>query len=55
VGAGIGDRGLHRLDHVPERRLVGVADAEADHVDPGLALDRDLALELGEHVRRDRL
>ena len=55
LGAGVGDRLLHRLDDVRVGRLVGVADAEADHVDAGGALVGDLALELGEHVRRDRL
>ena len=55
VGARVGDRRLHRLDDVRIGRHVGVADPEADHVDPGLLLRRDLALELGEHVRRDRL
>ena len=37
------------------RRAVGVADAEADHVDAGGLLGGDLALELGEQVRRDAL
>ena len=34
--------------------MIGVADAEADHIDAGGALLRDLHLELGEHVRRNR-
>ena len=55
MGARVGDRRLHRLDDVRVGRRVGVADPEADHVDPGLALVGDLALELGEHVGRDRL
>ena len=32
---------------------VGVADAQADHVDAGLLGLGDLPLELGEEVRRD--
>ena len=55
VRAGIGHGGLHGLDHVGEGRVVGVADSEVDHVDPGGALFRHLLLELGELVRRDRL
>ena len=54
VGAGVGHGGLHGLDHVGEGRVVGVADPEVDHVDPGGALFRHLLLELGELVRRDR-
>ena len=50
VGARVGDRRLHRLDDVLEGRAVGVADAEADHVDAGRPLVGDLPLELGEHV-----
>ena len=49
--ARVGDRLLHRLDDVRIGRLVGVADAEADHVDAGGALVGDPPLELGEHVR----
>ena len=51
----IGDRLLHRLDDVRVGRLVGVADAEADHVDAGGALLGDAPLQLGEHVGRHRL
>ena len=54
VGAGVGHGGLHRLDDVRERRVVGVADPEVDHVDARGALIRHLLLELGELVRRDR-
>ena len=42
-----------RLDHRLRRRQVGVADAEADHVDAGLLPLLDLALELGEEVGRN--
>ena len=55
VGAGVGHRGLHRLDDVRKGRMVGIADPQADHVDAGRPLVGDLALELGEHVGRDRL
>ena len=55
VGFGLGHGLLHRLDDQRRRRPVGVADAEADHVHPGRALGRDLALQLGERVRRDAL
>ena len=55
VRARVADRLAHRLDDVAEGGRVGVADAEADHVDPLLGLLLDLALELGEHVGRDRL
>ena len=51
----VGDRLLHRLDDVRVGRLVGVADAEADHVDAGGALLGDAPLQLGEHVGRHRL
>ena len=39
----------HRLNHVAEGRRVGIADAEADHLDPVRLLLLDLALEFGEH------
>jgi hypothetical protein len=51
VGHGALGGGDDRL----ERRHVGIADPEADHVDPGGALRRHLALQLGEQVRRDLL
>ena len=54
-GARVGDRRLHRLDDVRIGRRVGIADPEADHVDPRRLLVGDLALELGEHVGRNRL
>ena len=53
VRAGLGDRLLHGVDDHRRRGPVGVADAERDHVDAGRALGGDLALELGEQVRRD--
>ncbi len=37
------------------RRKVGVADAEADDVDPGRSALGDLALDAGEQVRRQAL
>ena len=46
---------LHRLDDQRRRRPVGVADAEADHVDSRRALLGDLALQLRERIRRDAL
>src|ERR1039458_975756 len=46
---------LHRLHDQRRRRAVGIADAEADHVHALLALARDLALQLGERVRRNPL
>ena len=52
---GLAHRLLHRLDDQRRRRAIGIADAEADHIHPGRALLRDLALELGERVRRDAL
>ena len=55
VRVGLGHGVLHRLDDRGGRGTVGVADAEADHVDAGGALLGDLALELGEQVRRDAL
>jgi hypothetical protein len=55
VRAGVGDRLLHRLDDRLERRVVGVANAQADHVDAGGLLVGDAPLELGEHVRRNGL
>ena len=55
VRAGVGDRLLHRVDDVRVGRRVGVADAEADHVDAGGALVGDPPLQLLEHVRRHRL
>ena len=47
----IGHGALHRLHDVRIGRAVRVADPEADHVHTPLALLRDSALELGEHVR----
>ena len=55
VGGRVGDRLLHRLDDVVVGRLVGVADAEADHVDAGGLLLGDPSLQLLEHVGRHRL
>ena len=37
----VGDGRLHRLDDVREGRRVGIADPEADHVDPGRLLVGD--------------
>jgi hypothetical protein len=47
-------RGQRRDDGLG-RRQVRVADAEADHVDALAALRGDLALELREQVRRNRV
>src|SRR5947208_6804535 len=51
--SGIARGGGKRLDDGLGSRQVGVADPEADHVDPFAPLLRDLSLELGEQVRRD--
>jgi hypothetical protein len=50
--AGACDQGVH---DGPRRRKVGVADPEADHVDALASLLRELAFQLGEEVRRDRV
>src|SRR6185312_10496674 len=55
VGGRLGHGLLHRLDDQRRGGTVGVSDAEADHVDPRRPLLGDLALELGERVRRDLL
>ena len=55
VRAGVGDRPLRRRDDRRVRGRVGIADPEADDIDSGRALGGDLALELGEQIRRDRL
>ena len=55
MGLGLADGLLHRLDDQRRRRPVGVADAEADHVDSRRALLGDLALQLRERIRRDAL
>ena len=50
--AGPGDQGVHdRL----RGRQVGIADPQADHVDALSLLLGELALELGEEVRRNRV
>src|SRR6185437_3038277 len=55
VRYGVAGTGSKRLDHRLRCRQVGVANAEADHVDAGRALLGDLPLELGEQVRRHRV
>ena len=55
VRLGLGHGLLHRLDDQRRRRPVGVADAEADHIDPRGPLLGDLALELGEGIWGDAL
>src|SRR5256885_16835047 len=52
VRRGIAGGGGKRLDDRLGRRQVGIADAEADHIDSLALLLRDLPLELGEEVRR---
>ena len=52
---GLGHRLLHRLHDQRRRRAVGIADAEADHVHALPRACGDLALQLGERVRRDAL
>ncbi len=53
VRARVGHRPLRSSDDRRVGRRVGVADAEADHIDAGCAFAGDLALELGEQVRRN--
>ena len=48
VRSGIAGSGGKRLDDGPGGRQVGVADPEADHVDPFAPLLHDLPLELCE-------
>ena len=55
MGARIGHRPLRGGDDRRVGRRVRIADPEADHVDARGALGGDLALELGEQVRRDPL
>jgi hypothetical protein len=55
VGAGIRDGALRRCHDRLVGRHVRIADPEADHVHPSLPLRSDLALELGEQIRRDPL
>jgi hypothetical protein len=52
---GVADGLPHRLDDVAVGGGVRIADAKADHVDALVALRLDPALELGEHVGRNRL
>src|SRR6202000_2005527 len=52
VSFSLRDSLLHRLDNQRRRRPVGVANAKTDHVDSSRALLGDLALKLGERIRR---
>lgn len=51
----IGDRVLHRLDDVGIGGLVGIANLEPDHIDPGTPLFSYALLNLRKHVGRQAL